>query len=232
MTRQLDVGGTLGEAFQAYREHAGVLIPLAFWPFLLVAVVNGLTEGDFSLFWVGELISLVVGSLYTGVVVNVVRDVREGRRGQSVADLVRRVLPVLGPLIGASIVYGLGVFLGSLLLVVPGLYLGTIWIAASPVIVVEERPVFEALGRSRQLVQGSGWRVFGLMLITGVIAVVPLLLAVQLVSGPILRVVLTALAGAIVAPFGGLVDAILYFKLLGIHEERAPRPRPADTVAS
>lgn len=231
MTRQLDVGETMREALQLYREHAGVLIPAAFWLFLVVAIVSGLTEGDLSLFWIGELLSLVVGSLYTGIVVNLVRDVREGRREQSVGDLGRRVVPVLGPLVGASVVYGLGVFFGSLLLLVPGLYLATVWIATAPVIVIEERGVFDALGRSRHLVAGNGWRVFGLMLATGAIAVIPVLLVGGLVNGAIVLVVLTALVAAVVGPYAGLVDAILYFKLLAIYEERTPRSQPADPVA-
>jgi hypothetical protein len=224
MKRQLDVGATLREAVQLYGDQAGVLIPVAFWLFLVVAIVNGLTEGDFSLFWIGELLSLVAGSLYTGIVVSLVRDLREGRRDQTVGELVGKVTPVLGPLVGASVVYGLGVFFGSLLLLAPGLYLATVWTAATPVIVVERRGVFDALGRSRHLVRGNGWRVFGLLIVVGVVALVPALLLANLVGGAILYTVLTALLAALVGPFAGLVVATLYFELVAIYEERQSQP--------
>lgn len=230
MKRDLDVGATVGEAFETYREQAGVLMPLAFWLFLAVAIVSGLTEGDFSLFWISELLSMIVGAHYGGFVVGLVRDLRDGRRDSSVADLVRAVVPVLWPLVGAGVLYGLGVFGGTLLLIVPGLYLATVWAVVPPVIVIERRPVFEAFGRSRQLVQGNGWRVFGTLVIAAVIAIAAYFLfifvATSIADGPIMLVVFTALASTLVAPFGGLLVAILYFRLLAIHEE----PRPAEPV--
>ena len=104
-----DVGDTLREVFDIYRDHGGVLLPVAFWLFLVVAIVNGLTVGKLSLFWLGPSVSLTVGTLYQGMVVELVRDVQDGRRDSSVGDLMRSVLPVLGPLIGAGILAGLGI---------------------------------------------------------------------------------------------------------------------------
>jgi uncharacterized membrane protein (Fun14 family) len=231
MENRLDIGATLSESFALYREHAGVLMPLAFWLFLVVAIVDGLTEGDLSLFWIGELLSTVVGALYEGFAVSLVRDLRAGRREFSVPDLVRSVLPVLGPLIGAAIIYGLGVIFGTLLLVVPGLYLATIWAVAAPVIVIERRQVFDAFGRSRQLVSSNGWRTLGLLLATGVLILAVYLgfraLAIQLADGPIFLTVFNALASTVIAPFGGLMAAVLYFRLLAIKGQPAPVEPPS-----
>ena len=210
-------------------------MPLAFWLFLVVAIVNGPTEGDFSLFWIGEVLSTVIGALYTGLVVVLVRDVRAGRRELSAGDLGRAVLPMLGTLVLEAIVYGLGVFFGSLLLLVPGLYLATIWAVASPVIVIERRPVFDALGRSRRLVKGNGWRVFGTVIVTGVVILAIYLsfraLAIAIADGPIFLAVFNALASTVGAPFGGLLVSVLYFRLLAIHDEpAAPEPAVAASV--
>lgn len=106
MERKLDVGSTLSEVFDTYRDQAGVLLPVAFWLFLIVAIVNGLTAGDFSLFWVALIVSLAVGTLYQGMVVNLVNDLQDGRRDSSVGDLMRSALPFLAPLIGAGILEG------------------------------------------------------------------------------------------------------------------------------
>ena len=53
--------------------------------------------------------------------------------------------------------------IGFMLLIVPGLILLTIWSVAAPVIVLSARRW--ALRRSRELVRGNGWPVFGVILI-------------------------------------------------------------------
>jgi len=87
MGQRLGVGDTLGEVFRIYRENAGVLLPVALWLFLIVAIVNGVTEGNFSLFWIGLVVSVAVGTLYQGMVV------RLDRPGLDPADDVGRDRP-------------------------------------------------------------------------------------------------------------------------------------------
>ncbi len=232
MERRLEVGPTLSEVFAIYRDQAGVLLPVAFWLFLVVAIVDGLTEGDFSLFWIGLVVGLAVGTLYQGMVVTLVQDVQDGRRDASVGDLMRSALPVLGALLGAGILAGLGVGAGFLLLVVPGLYLATIWAVIAPAIVIERRGVFDAFGRSRQLVKGQGWPVLGTIvvayLISFVAAIAFVAIADSIADGPLLRIVFSALASTITAPVAALVAAVLYFRLLEIKGRAAPAE--ADSV--
>jgi hypothetical protein len=225
MEQRLSVGDALSEVFHIYREQAGVLLPVAFWLFLIVAVVNGLTEGDFSLFWIGLVVGLAVGTLYQGMVVELVRDVQDGRRDSSVGDLFRSALPVLGVLIAAGILAGLGIGIGFVLLVVPGLFLATIWAVIAPAIVVERRGVFEAFGRSRQLVKGQGWPVFGTIVVAYLIAFVASIvfaaIGAAVADGVIVSIVFSALASTITAPITALVAAVLYFRLIAIKGEQA-----------
>ena len=224
MERKVEVGETLGKAFAVYREQAGVLLPVAFWLFLALAVVEALTAGNLSLFWVSIVVGLAISTLYQGMVVGLVEDVQDGRRDSSVGELMRSVIPVLGALIGAGILAGLGVAGGLILLVVPGLYLLTIWAVIAPVIVVERRPVFDAFGRSRQLVRGNGWPVFGTVLIAFLITLAAsalfLTIAVSLAEGILVEIVFSALASTVTAPIPALVAAILYFRLLAIEGEQ------------
>jgi hypothetical protein len=228
MDRKLSVGDTLSEVFRIYREQAGVLLPVAFWLFLVVAIVNGLTEGNFSLFWLGIVVSLAVGTLYQGMVVELVQD---GRLDSSVGDLMRSVLPVLGPLIGAGILAGLGIAAGLFLLIVPGLVLLTMWAVIAPVIVIERRGVFDAFGRSRQLVKDQGWPVFGTVVVAFLIAIVGglvfILIAESIANGPIVRIVFSALASTVTAPVEALVASVLYFRLLAIKGAQAPAAPPS-----
>jgi hypothetical protein len=225
MGPKLSVGETLNKTFSIYRDQAGVLLPVAFWLFLTAAVLEGLLE-DSVILLVVVLFSFTVTFLYQGMVVGLVQDLQDGRRDSSVRELMGSVVPVLMPLIGAGLVTAIGIVFGFILLIVPGLYLLTIWAVTAPVIVVERRGVFDALGRSRQLVRGNGWPVFGAVLVAaliGILLAVALGLAAEEVAdGPIVEIVFYALASTVTAPIEALVASVLYFRLREIHEERSP----------
>lgn len=231
MERKLGVGQTLSDAFAIYRDQAGVLLPVAFWLFLLVAIVEALTGGDLALVWIGIVVSLAVSTLYQGMVVGLVNDVQDGRRDHSIGELMRSVAPVVGSLLGAGILAGIGVAAGFFLLIVPGLFLLTIWAVIAPVIVIERKGVFESFGRSRQLVRDYGWPVFGTVvtafLIAFVTAAIFTAIAVSISDEPILEVVLLTLASTITAPIPALVAAVLYFRLRELKDDQ-----PADRAAA
>jgi hypothetical protein len=226
MEGKLSVNDTISEVFHIYRSQAGVLLPVAFWLFLAVAVVEELTSDRISLFWIGVVAGLAIGTLYQGMVVGLVSDIQDGRRDSSVGELVRSVLPVLGPLVGAGVLAALGVAGGFLLLIVPGLYLLTIWAVVAPVIVVERRGIFDAFGRSRQLVRDNGWRVFGTVSVAFLLAALASLffiaVADAVAEGVLTRIVFSSLALTVTAPIEALVASVLYFRLRALKGEPAP----------
>ena len=225
MGRKLEVGDTLSEVFAIYREHAGVLLPLAFWLYLVVAIVGGIEDrGVFGvLFAIALVLGFVVALVYQGMVVSLVRDVQDGRRDSSVGQLYRAVMPVIGPLLLASILYGIAVGIGFFLLIVPGCILLTIWAVIAPAIVIERRRTIESFGRSRELVRGNGWPVFGVVIAATLIAFVVTLvlgaIAEAIAGGPILRIVFSALASTATAPIPALAAGVLYYRLLDIKGE-------------
>lgn len=226
---RLSVGDVLNRVFELYREHFGVLIPVAFWIFLAVSILGGVLSRTNALALVIFFaVSFAAAILYQGMVVSLVRDVQDGRRDFSVGELFRYVTPVLGALIGASILYGLAVGIGFFLLIVPGCILLTIWAVVAPVIVIERKPIFESFGRSRELVRGYGWPVFGTVIvatiITAIVSFILVGIAEAIAGGPILRIVFGALASTLTAPIGALVAAVLYYRLLELKGVAAPGP--------
>ncbi|MBS1676643.1 MAG: hypothetical protein JST08_04570 [Actinobacteria bacterium] len=223
----LGVGDVLSRVFDLYKQHFGVLIPAAFWLFLVVSILSGIVgQNDVGLLLVVAVVSFAVAILYQGMVVSLVHDVQDGRRDSSVGELFNSVGPVLGPLIGASLLYGIGVGIGFFLLIVPGCILLTIWAVIAPAIVIEKKGVTDAFGRSRELVRGFGWPVFGTVivatLITAVASIILTGIADAIAGGPILRIVFGALAATLTAPVGGLVAAVLYYRLLELKGDSAP----------
>ena len=58
-------------------------------------------------------------------------------------------------LIVVGILAGIAIAIGFVLLIIPGLFLITIWSVIVPVIVIERTGVFDSFGRSRELVKGQ-----------------------------------------------------------------------------
>jgi hypothetical protein len=127
-------------------------------PFRLV------TLGDFQLEGFGTFFGMVLGMLSQAVVLyGAFQDMR-GKPvslGESMRVGLRRFLPVVGVAISVTL---LGI-IGFILFVVPGLMCFTMCFVAMSACVVEKRGVFSSIGRSAQLTLGSGWRIFGIILL-------------------------------------------------------------------
>jgi ABC-type multidrug transport system fused ATPase/permease subunit len=235
MTKKLDVGGTLSQIFSTYSAQAGVLLPVALAIFAVVAIVNAIIAGSLILLPLGLAVSVVAATLYQGMVVGLVRDVQDGRRDSSVQDLIDAAWPVVLPLIGVGILAGIAIGIGFLLLVIPGLILLTIWAVIAPVIVVEHSGVMDSFGRSRELVRGNGWQVFGVIfvvfLISAIVAGILGAIGAGISDSVGMRILFNLIASTLTAPIAALAAATIYFRLLAIKGEpgtpEAPMPPPA-----
>ena len=74
---------------------------------------------------------------------------------------MRAAGPYILPVIGASILASIGIAIGFVLIIVPGLILLTYWSLIVPFIVVGRTGVFQSFGHSMRTVRGYAWRVFG-----------------------------------------------------------------------
>jgi MFS family permease len=86
-------------------------------------------------------------------------------RAVNLGEALRVALGRLLPIIGVALCVGFGVFLASLLLLVPGLILMTMWYVATPVCVVEQTGPLASMGRSSELTKGHRWKIFGMILL-------------------------------------------------------------------
>jgi hypothetical protein len=217
---RIDATKVIGEAFDTYGKYFTPLIGGALILIGIAGLINGIlrTTDSLILELVGSIITLVATVLYTGYVVKLVQDVRDGRLDQSMSELFSAAAPYIGTLILNGILYGIAVFFGFIALIVPGLILITIWAVVAPAIVVENQGVIEAFGRSRDLVRGNGWNVFfAIVLAFLILAVVYIVLgAIGVGIGDDAgTVVASVIANVIAAPVAALVSSILFFDLGG-----------------
>ena len=66
---------------------------------------------------------------------------------------------------GLNILSGLGILLGYIVLILPGLYLSARWVAASAALLTEDEGVNNAMGRSWEITQPSVWPIIGALLV-------------------------------------------------------------------
>ncbi|MGW5848433.1 glycerophosphoryl diester phosphodiesterase membrane domain-containing protein [Streptomyces sp. NPDC055254] len=85
--------------------------------------------------------------------------------GLVVLGIVLMLPAILGKSIGLA-------FLGMLVWAVVAAWLGTMFSLASPALMLEKSGVFKAFSRSAKLVKGSWWRIFGITILTAIIAAI------------------------------------------------------------
>jgi hypothetical protein len=218
-----------------YKAHARHLLSIAFVIYLVTAVVQAVLGGLLGVFGalLAAIVSIIAGFLLQAALVKAVEDVRDGRVDLSFGETLQAARPAVGRVAVTSILAGIAIVIGFVLLIAPGLYLLTIWCLIVPVIVLEGAGTGAAFTRSRQLVRGYGWQVFGTLVLVFVV-----MLGVGLVIGIALSALPTAatnfisniVSGTLVSPFLALVLTLGYFRLLaahsGPHQETAP-PYPS-----
>lgn len=214
------LAGLLEDAWQLYRKHAVHLLGIALAVYVVVAVIAGLLA--FGLGGLGKLLAEVVETcaafLLEAALVKSVQQVREGKPKLSVGQTIRSVLPDLWSVAVASIAAAVAIWIGLLIVLVPGLYLLTIWAVVMPVLVIERRGVLTAFERSRKLVRGHGWQVFGtlvllflILILVGVVFGTFFVMVPDAVRGGLGTIV----TGTLVAPYIAVVVTLLYYRLGG-----------------
>jgi hypothetical protein len=174
MNAKLDTARVFERIFEVYRDQFTLLIPAALILFLPVAVLNGLVlAGGGALAALATVaIGLIASFWYQGMVVEAVVDILDGRRDHTIGSLFSSVSPVIGTLVGAGILATIIIVIGFILIIVPGLIALTFLAVVAPAVVIDRASATGALGRSRDLVRGNAWRVFGVIVVLFLITAV------------------------------------------------------------
>jgi hypothetical protein len=188
----VSIGRILSRTFGAIASNPGVMLVIAFvfgalpstaisyyQQTLAEPMRTGLIRPRdyFTVVILAALANMVLNLIVQGGLVRATMTAAEGDRatlGECLSTGLRRALPLLG----VAILSGLGIVLGFLLLIVPGVILYLMWSVAIPVVVVERHGVIGSLSRSSELTSGAKGTIFALFLIVWVI-----MMAAAAVSG-------------------------------------------------
>jgi hypothetical protein len=214
------LSGVLDEAWRMYKTFAKHLLAIAFVIYLIAAIITALLAlaGGTIGILLGSLVSIIAAFVLQATLVKAVQDIRDGHADLSIGQTVSEAMPFIGSVAVASILAGIAITIGLILLIVPGLFLITIWAVIVPVIIIERSGALASFGRSRQLVRGRGWHVFGTLVLVYII-----MLVVNIVLGVIFGALphvwgdglSSVISGTLISPFLALVVTLVYYRLVG-----------------
>jgi hypothetical protein len=219
----VQVGDPISEGWGIYKRFWRHLLPIAFVTYVvisLIVLVLALIAGILGAI-AGTVVSIAGVFLLQSALVEAVADVRDGRADLTLSETIGRVWPRLGSVVGAGLLAGIAIVIGFFLLLAPGFYLLTIWSLIIPAIVLENLGVMESFGRSRDLVRGYGWTVFGVIVVTFVIefiANIVLSLILHGLPGEFSRYLSSVISNTLFAPFIAATLTCMYFRLKTLHE--------------
>ena len=170
----------IGDVF----SKTATLLSRNFLTFFLVAVVAGLPrllwEGvetqnpanfPFGRFFGGLSLILVLNTLAQAVILYGAFQAMRGR-AVNIGECLKVGLSRFFPIIGLIICAYLAIWLGFMLFVIPGIILGIMWYVATPVCVVEQKGPLASLGRSSELTKGHRWKIFGMVVLLYIAAII------------------------------------------------------------
>ncbi|MDP9491509.1 MAG: glycerophosphoryl diester phosphodiesterase membrane domain-containing protein [Actinomycetota bacterium] len=213
------VGAVVGEVWRLFLARFWrtlVIVALLLAPIELVVL---LLEPDFDSLgrwaaWVA-LIAVVGLISFPWVIGALVHDAAES--DPTPVEAYRRTAGHLPDLILSSVVTTVGIALGTLALIVPGLVLLARWALVVPLIVLEGASWREALSRSNDLVRGRTWPVLGvfvvLTLIGAVVIAVPVVLGYVVVEGVLGAWLATLAIDTVVIALYSFAPLVLYRRL-------------------
>ena len=215
------LSGVLTETWALYRRYAAHFLLIAFVIYLIAAILVALLSlaGWFG-YALGEIIELTAVFLLQAALVKAVQDVRDGRVDLNLSQTVQAALPYLLPVAGAGILAAIGIGIGLVLLIVPGLILLTFWCLIVPFIVIGGTGPIDAFSKSMRTVRGYAWNVFGTLVLVFLLYIAFIIvLALILVFLPafVRNFVSSIVVGTLVAPFLALVITLIYYRLMAAH---------------
>lgn len=244
---RFDIGRVIQQTFGVIGRNASSFFLLAAILVAAPALVVGLVQLAVAPTEVGGMPNFSAPGVIVGVVSFVVSVVGSGLlqvalvqatmkdlNGEKPAPMssLGLAMSLVAPAIGLSLVATIGMTIGMILLVVPGVILAVMWVVGLPALVVEKKGVFDSLQRSRELTKGSRWPIFALSLVYVVVFGVVFIVIGGLTGGlaaaggftasSIVALIISSAATLVTSVLAATGAAVIYSELRTAKEGVAP----------
>jgi hypothetical protein len=223
--RKYSFGETLGKGINLYLDN--------FIPIVLVSIICDiptviltintsrpevtLDASYFIKLFLNMGISIVIGAILSGFIIHLVSKKFLETIPDSPKSVSISFLPLILPVIGLSIIMGIIVLLGFILLFIPGIILALGFSIATQVLVIEKRNIFESIKRSWDLTKGKKSELFAIYVVSSLIVYVPLIILVAILAFLLkeleILTYLNALISALIMPVIPCILVVVYFNL-------------------
>lgn len=207
------IGGVLDDAISLYRRSFSSVWPLTLATAVVMAVpgifmglrlARSMPGGPAAIFammrapsyWLTYAVIMLAYLVVQGALLSALDAFAAGRPA-TLGEALNTGVNLLPRMLAVSILFGIMLMVGLLLLVVPGIYLWGIYQLAFVALIVERSGISQAFGDSRRLIKGYWWRSATVITVAIIIVIV-------------LSVIAGVINGVLAAVFGfGSVTAVV-----------------------
>lgn len=219
---EFTVGGALSRTFSTLTKNPAIFMGLTAIAVVLPIAVQLLSMGNPLVIMVSNLLSLVLGLLVQGAIAFGVYQALLGQKA-GFGETISRAGAHMWRMFLAALLMGIGIMLGTILLVIPGIILACAWAVTLPACVVEGLGAVDSLKRSMELTKGFRLKIFGLVIVAGIAMVLFMGVVVALVlilPGAGETVIVAGTALALIAPqaFYSVMMPVVYYDLRQVRE--------------
>ncbi|UQZ90181.1 hypothetical protein C4J81_13615 [Deltaproteobacteria bacterium Smac51] len=225
---RLDISSILSRSFAIMLERPGIFLVLALISWLPSLAVD-LFIPDTAAGKVGlaVLVDFLLGMVIEGAIAYATFYALKGLPF-TMGDSLSVGLAKVGSIVLAAILVGIGVLLGTILLIIPGIIIYCMLAVTIQACVVEDLGAIDSLKRSADLTRGYRWPIFGLVLLVSIGGG----LVVGFISGfgvgfsassgtqtpIIITTVMANAVGVVITAFASIMYSIIYFDLRCLKE--------------
>ncbi|NJM49806.1 MAG: hypothetical protein HC843_02075 [Sphingomonadales bacterium] len=234
MSKPLDYTATWNDAVAMMKRHQSLILPIAGVFMFLPNVIMGAMlpqpeiQGDIDPNAALAILSEYFASLAPWLIgISILATIGNlailhmvlGGKNPTVGEAITLGLGSFIAVFLAGIISTIGVTIGMLLLIVPGIYLAVKFSLVSPAVVAEgiKNPI-DALSRSWAITKGNSLRVFGFYLIIGIVGFL-LYFVATLVAGGLLGLISNILAVIVDGALSTILAVVFLFVVAAVYKQ-------------
>ena len=215
------IGSLFSDSWKLYKERWQVLVEIVLLPTLVVAL-------GYVLFYLGSPFSLLGGLIifigYIIFVFSMLPVIFSLHHTAGVDASYKATIGWFWPFVWVTVLEILAVMGGSIMLIIPGIWLAVALMLMAYVFVIEHRRGVDALRQSKDYIKGYWWAILGRVLLLGLIFLVATIIIeipVMIIAGNAAHVLVTMVLTLFFIPFSVIYHYVIFENLRALKPELA-----------